>query len=193
MEYSIYRHSEKEFNPGSYFNDSILRPRPFYQTGFEQSLERIVLNEEPQKERNIIDKVFSDKSRTLKSTIKALFNEIQTREKLDYVLLTDISEDICRQHSYLESLKMLNQHNYSLELLNDFTSRKLQFEGNVLKLEQEKRKEYLACWKDLLFLKKYLLSALKDYWNASSSKTFLNIENDKHRGYLQETEAYNWK
>lgn len=32
-------------------------------------------------------------------------------------------------------------------------------------LEQEKRKEELECWRDLMFLKKYLLSSLKEYWD----------------------------
>ena len=43
----------------------------------------------------------------------------------------------------------------------------MQLETNVLDLEKEKRKEYLECWRDLSFLKKYLLSALKDYWDLS--------------------------
>jgi hypothetical protein len=190
MEYLIYKNDEKELYP-SY--DSILKPRPFYHTGFEQSLEKIVLNEKPYMERDIVDRIFADKSRTLKATIKALFNEIQIRESLDYVLISDINKGMCRQHCYLENLKVLNQRNYSIELMNEFNRRKLQIENNVINLEQEKRREYLECWKDLLFLKKYLLSALKDYWNASSNKTFLNIKNDKRRGYLQKTEAYNWR
>lgn len=177
----------------SYLENPVLQPRHFYHTGFEDSLEKIVLKEEPEQERSIVDKVFSDKSRTLKATIKAFFNEIMTRENLDSILLSKIDNNICRQHSYLESLKLMNRHSYSLDLLGDFHKNKLHLEGNVLELEKEKRKEYLECWKDLMFLKKYLLTALKDYWNTGSRKIFLNIENDnKHRGYMQETEAYNW-
>lgn len=189
MEYKISEYTS--VLPG-YQQDSTLKPRPFYHTGFEKSLERIVLNE-PVKENGMVERVFTNKGRTLKSTIKALFNEIMLRERLDSFLLYRINDGICRQHNYLESLKVLNQHNYSPELLNEFAGKKAQIEDSVLKLEQEKRKEYLECWKDLMSLKKYLLSALKDYWNLTSRESFLNVENDKHRGYMQETEAYDWR
>jgi len=193
MEYSIYKPGNEKLSLYGYSGNSVLKPRAFYHTGFEDSLEKIVLKEEPEQERSIVDKVFSDKSRTLKATIKAFFNEIMTRENLDSILLSKIDNNICRQHSYLESLKLMNRHSYSLNLLGDFHKNKLHLEGNVLELEKEKRRENLECWKDLMFLKKYLLTALKDYWNTGSRKTFLNIENDnKHRGYMQETEAYNW-
>ena len=58
---------------------------------------------------------------------------------------------------------------------------------------KEKRQEYLSCWKDLMSLKKYLLSSLKDYWNQNSNTYFLNAENERHGEFMQETEAYNWK
>lgn len=193
MEYQSYR-PKTEFNAIGYLDNSVLKPRPFYHTGMEESLEKIVLNEEPRKEKGMVEKVFTNKGTTLKSTIKALFNEIMLRERLDSFLLYRINDDICRQHSCLENLKMLNRNNYSFELLDDFTGRKLQLEDNVLKLEQEKRKEYLECWKDLMFLKKYLLSALKDYWNLNNRKSFLEMDDESgHRNYMQETEAYNWK
>jgi len=192
MEYQSYR-PETEFNAIGYLDNSVLKPRPFYHTGFEESLERIVVDEEPRKERDIVDKVFSDKSKTLKATVKALFNEIMLRERLDSFLLYDMNEDICKQHNYLESIKELHRFSYSTQLFNDFHEKKMKLEDNVLGLEKEKRKEYLDCWKDLMFLKKYLLSALKDYWNAGNRKLFLDMQNDGYGESLQETEAYNWK
>lgn len=193
MEYSISKGNEK-FSLYGYFDNSVLKPRPFYHTGMEESLEHIVLNEEPEK-KDAVDKVFSDKGRTLKATIKALFNEILLRERLDSFLLYNMNEDICKQHNYLESIKELHRFSYSTELLNDFHEKKMKLEDNVLGLEKEKRKEYLECWRDLMALKKYLLSALKDYWNLNSRKSFLEIENDesRHRNHMQEIEAYTWK
>src|SRR3989338_2571665 len=191
MEYSIYNCNE--LNQYVCRNDSVLKPRPFYHTGFEESLERIVLNEEPQIERSIVDKVFSDKGRTLKATVKAFFNEIMLREKLDSFLLFDMNQDICKQHNYLESIKELHRFSYHPELLKDFHEKKMKLDDNVLGLEKEKRKEYLECWKDLMGLKKYLLIALKDYWNLNSRESFLNVKDDKHRGYVQKTEAYSWR
>lgn len=165
-----------------YSGSSVLSPRPFYHTGFEKSLERIVLDE-PVKEKNIVDKVFSDKSHTLKATIKALFNEIQTRERLDNIILSGINEDICRQHSHLEQVKSMMRFNYSADFLDYFSKAKMHIENNILALRRELREEYQTCFKDLSYLAKGLLSILKDYWNLNSRKSFLNIENDKSRGY----------
>src|SRR3989338_7167048 len=177
----------------SYLENSVLKPRNFYETGMEQSLENIILDKEPEKEKGLVDKVFSDKGRTLKATVKALFNEILTRERLDSFLLYDMNEDICKQHNYLESIKELHRFSYHPELLKDFHEKKMKLDDNVLGLEKEKRKEYLECWKDLMGLKKYLLIALKDYWNLNSRESFLNVKDDKHRGYVQKTEAYSWR
>jgi hypothetical protein len=49
----------------------------------------------------------------------------------------------------------------------ELNSTKMQLQNRVLEQEQEKRKEYLECWRDLMFLKKYLFIALKDYWDLS--------------------------
>jgi len=194
MEYQIYKPQkyEKESNLIGYLDDSLLKPRPFYETGIEESLENIVLKEEPQIERGIVDKVFSDKGRTLKATIKALFNEILLRERLNSKLLGRIDSDICKTDSYLEQIRFLTQRQYMPDLSIAFSRRRTQLENQVFDLEKEKRQEYLTCWKDLMFLKKYLLSALKDYWTVSNRKSFLEIEDDRYRKPVQETQTYNW-
>ncbi len=53
---------------------------------------------------------------------------------------------------------------YPFNLTSDISEAKAQIETNVLELEKEKRKEGLECWRDLMFLKKYLMVSLKDYW-----------------------------
>ncbi len=193
MEY--INHSYTNTLPGisGYWDNSLLKPRHFYHTGFEDSLENIVFKEEPEKEKDMLGRVFSDKNKTLKSTVKALFNEIMLRERLDSFLLYKINEDICRQHSHSEQVKILMQFNYSTNLLNYSGKARMQIEKNVLDLEQEKRKEYLECWKDLTLLKKDLLCALKDYWLLSKRKHSLNLEDDRRGEYMQEIEAYNWQ
>jgi len=55
----------------------------------------------------------------------------------------------------------------------DINKIKLQFEDNVIELEKEKRKEYLECWRDLMFLKKYLLIAFKEYWDLIKKRELL--------------------
>jgi hypothetical protein len=160
----------------SYLENSVLRPRDYYHTGIEEGLEKIVLNEEPEMERGVVDKVFSDKGRTLKATVKAFFNEILTRERLNSELLKRIDSDICKTDSYLDQIHFITKRQYTPDLPIAFARRRTQLEGQVRELEKEKRQEYLACWKDLMFLKKYLLSALKDYWNLSHKTEFMDYE-----------------
>jgi hypothetical protein len=62
---------------------------------------------------------------------------------------------------------------YSSYLAKDFQKSKLALETNVLELEKEKRKEYLECWRDLMFLKKYLMISLKDYWDVAKKRDVL--------------------
>jgi len=174
----------------SYLDNSLLKPRDFYETGIEQSLERIVLNDEPEPERGMIDRVFSDKSRTLKAGIKAIFNEILTRERLDSVLINDINSDLCKTGSYLEQIRFLTERQYTPDLGIALSRRRTQLESRLIDLDKEKRQEYLACWKDLAYLSKGLLSSLKDYWNLSNRKNFLNVDDGYRRG-LPQTEAYN--
>ncbi len=52
----------------------------------------------------------------------------------------------------------------------------LKLEDRVLDLEKEKRKEYVECWRDLMFLKKYVLSSLKDYWDLVKRRDLLSAE-----------------
>lgn len=177
----------------SYWDNPALKPRNFYVTGLEQSLESIVMDEEPEKEKGLVDKVFSDKSRTLKTMVKSLFNEILTREKLDSILLGKIDSAICKTDTYLEQIRSLTKRQYLPDLGIALSRRRTTLEGQVRDLEKEKRQEYLTCWKDLMFLKRYLLSALKDYWNIGGRRSFLDVENDGYRGTMQEIEAYNWK
>jgi len=178
----------------SYLENPTLKPRRLYHTGFDKSIEKIVLDE-PEEAKSLTHKtesIFSNKSKTLKATIKSLFNEINTRENLDSFLLYRVNEDICRQHTYFENLKTLFRFNYSPELLQDLHSKKIKIEDAVLGLEKEKRKEYLECWKDLTLLKKDLLVALKDYWLLSKREQ-PNQENDRHREDMQKIEAYSWQ
>jgi hypothetical protein len=188
-EYKIIE--EKPFP--AYWNSSVLKPRNFYATGLEESLEKIVLEDEAMQQEAPGERVFADKGRTLKATIKALFNEILTRERLNHVLLGKIDSDICKAGTYLEDLRRFTARDYSrqFEILG---RRRTQIEDRVIGLEKEKRQEYLTCWKDLGQLKKYVLSALKDYWNVRGSSHFLNSDHDdRYRAGMQETKTFDWR
>ena len=179
-----YKNSEySNVLPG--YLENTPKPRPFYHSDLRESLENIVLKEGSEKEKGILERVFSDKSKTLKATVKALLNEIELRERLNSHLLYKIDDEICEQHTDLMQLENLKVH-YIFDRFMEVKNKKNQLEDNVLELEKEKRKEYVECFRDLMFLKKYLLTSLKDYWDLvkkrdllSSDLSGINYENSK--------------
>ena len=172
--------------PG-YLDDPNLNTKSFYQTGLSQDLENIVSKNESNKDQGFLERVFSDKTKNSKATVKALLDEISLREKLDSHLLYKIDQGMSRQQIQLENLNDLRI--YSFELTKDRDNTKSQLENNVLELEKEKRKEYLECWRDLMFMRKYLFSALKDYWDLSKRRSALSddlndiTENENNKRY----------
>ena len=138
--------------PG-YLKNQELSLTPFYHADLENSLEGIIFNEKPEKEKGLLEKMFSDKTKTLKATVKALLDEIKLRESIDSHLVNKIDEDICSQHTHLMQIKNHKVH-YSFDLFMEIKKMTLQIEDKVIDLEKEKRKEYLECWRDLMFLKK---------------------------------------
>lgn len=161
--------------PGYLQNQS---PKPFYHTNLQSVLEGVSLKPLPQYEKGGLETVFSDKAKTSKAGVKALLEEIRLRETLDSHLINKIDDQICEQNTALMQLDNLKV-DYSPELAKHMDKRRTQLEANVLELEQEKRKEYLECWRDLMFLKRYLLSALKDYWDSAKRRDVLSY--DLHR------------
>lgn len=157
------------------FEITELKLRPFYHTNLQNTLENIVFKEKPEKEKGLLEKMFSDKSKTLKATVKALLEDIKLRESLDTHLIKNIDDEICRQHTTLIQLNNL-KFTYIWDQFMDICKIKIKFENNALELEKEKRKEYLECWRDLMFLKKYLLTALKDYWDLIKKREVLSCD-----------------
>jgi len=141
--------------------------KPFYHTDFKD-IERII-EDKHYENKYLVKRLFSDKSKTLKATIKALLDEIRLRERLNVDLLSKIDEDICKCKTYLYYFDLIQPYAISYDLL----SKKIKLQNQIFQLEQEKRKEYRECWHDLMFLKKYLMSALKDYWDISRKDKFL--------------------
>jgi hypothetical protein len=62
---------------------------------------------------------------------------------------------------------------YPFDLTRDLDEAKARIKSNVLELEREKRQKGLECWRDLMFLKKYLMRSLKDYWELARKRKVL--------------------
>lgn len=137
------------------------------------------------KPESLSDILFSKKSKTLKATVKQLLDEIQRREKLHGDLMKRIIQDSCKCGTYLLELNKLTHDNYISARVIELFPRRNQLEEQVLALEKEKREEDLMFWKDISALKKYLMSALAEYWDVVRKNEFVNldIKNENFRRY----------
>lgn len=149
--------------------------KPFYHSDLNPTLEEITLKTKKKGKSGLLENLITDKTKSLKATVKALLSEINNREKLNRYLLNSLEEDICRLNSGILNLKNINTY-YQFDKFLDVDKIKQKTEKNVLTLESEKRKEHIECWKDLMFLKKYLMSALKEYWDAVKRRELLRRE-----------------
>jgi len=155
-------------SPGDYGKTAT----PFAHKELKKSLELVVSNPQPKQKSCPLEDMFSDKAKTLKASVNALLEEIKLREDLNAYQFKKINGEICRQHTELMQLENLKGH-YPFNLTSDIGETKSQIEMNVLELEKEKRKEGLECWRDLMFLKKYLMVSLKDYWELARKRGVL--------------------
>ena len=156
----------------TYSGDSRKKATPFAHKELKKSLEAIVSAPEPSPRRPVLEEMFSDKSRTLKASVNALLEEIQLREELQTSHFKKMNNEICRQHTELMQLEnIIDCHPF--DLTGDVDEAKSRIKSNVLELEREKRQEGLECWRDLMFLKKYLMGSLKDYWELSRKRGVL--------------------
>jgi hypothetical protein len=152
--------------------DSRKKAAPFAHKELKKSLEAIVSNPDPKPKRHLLEDMFSDKARTLKASVNALLEEIQLREDLNTSHFKKMNDEICRQHTELMQLENI-RNCYPFDLTGDVDEAKTKIKTNVLELEREKRQEGLECWRDLMFLKKYLMGSLKDYWELARKRWVL--------------------
>jgi len=140
-----------------------------------KSLEKLLSKRARKNQKDPLERLVSDKIRTLKAGVTALLDEIELRKNLDTHLVNTINEEICAKHTEIMQLDKVKPQ-YNFDLFKEMNSDKMQLEEMVLGLEKEKRKEYLECWKDMMFLKRYLLFALKEYWDLVKRREVLESE-----------------
>lgn len=137
----------------SYLDNCVSNQHPFYSTSLRNNLEALLYKSPAKGQGDVLERIFSDKTKTLKSTAKALLDEIKLREYLNSLMNNKIDYEISMQNT--EILRLPGQKSqYDLNGFVDIEKLKLKLEGRVLDLEKEKRKEYVECWIDLMFLKK---------------------------------------
>ena len=147
---------------------------PSINSSYQPDLEKIVLSNTDKPDKDFIKRILSDKSRTIKNTVKALLAEIDLRKIVSNDVVSKMDYDICKCHTYLDEIKFITQRSYVPD--TSFTSRRTQLENMVFSLENEKRREEVFCWRDLMFLRKYLMGALKDYWLATGTEELMSSD-----------------
>jgi hypothetical protein len=124
---------------------------------------------------DIVNSIFSDKTKTSKSTVRELLAEIKRRDNLHNDIKSKIDDDICRCDTYLHEVRFWTERNYNPD--TNFLRRRTSLEGQIFTLDEQKRIEDVNHWRDTMFLRKYLMSALKDYWNAFRKNKILTSLN----------------
>ena len=110
-------------------------------------------------DKEFISQIFSDEQKILKSTVKEIINDIDLRKIINKEILLRID---CDKGNCGIKLNIL-RNPYLIEKDTGFIN---QLESKIIELNSEKRKEEVECWRDIMFLKKYLMKALQDYWTS---------------------------
>lgn len=147
---------------------------PQYSGSLEQMIYEPSIGQPENKQEYAVDKLFSGKTKTLKATVRELINEIGLRKNIHSDLVSRIDNEICKTGTYLHEINDVCERKYAEE--PKFGRRRTQLENRITSLEQEKRTEEREFWKDSMFLRKYLMNALADYWRASNKISFLENE-----------------
>jgi hypothetical protein len=143
-----------------------------FRSGYKNSLESIASESITFKNESFIDRLFSDKTKTLKATVNALLEEVENRRNLNLSLIDKIDSE--RSYINTDLIHINNQQvNYDFERDKERNKSKFKLEDRVQRLEEEKRKEAVEYWRDIMFLKKDLMSALKEYWDIVKRRELL--------------------
>lgn len=145
---------------------------PFFHTSFDADLEKLLTIEEPLLKPSVLDRFISDKASSLRSRARRIHAEIKTRQELNLLLMNDIERKASEITSNIMQLEIL-ESNYNPELRRETDTLKMHFRNQIFELEKEKRREYLECWKDLLFLKKELLPVLEEFLSLLGKRRVL--------------------
>ena len=143
-------------------------PTQNYQSIFEY-VQKNSYDKDSQSQDDFVDRLFSDKAKTQKTTVKQVLNEISLRGELHKNLLSRIDYETMKWDTYLMNLK---DRGYEIDL--SIPKRRNHIEDKLIQLEQEKRAEDLKYWEHGRELRKELMLAFNEYWLSFRKKEFLN-------------------
>lgn len=145
-----------------------------FNSGLEKAVQGIIQDQDTTP--TAFERIFLDKAKILKATVKELFHEIDTRLNLSRNTFQDIDKNIIECHNFLEEIFVRCRNEYFPDNTLAFMPRRMHLENLVFDLEKQKRAEALECWRDIMFLKKYLMSAWSEYWTLKHRSELLSSD-----------------
>ena len=159
----------------NYLGDGKITEGPLDEAKMDIALNSLLYKPNHESRLGSLEGIFQDKAKTHKASAKALLDEIELRQKLNSRMVYDIDTEILKQSNQILEINNRKEGYFFDNFLN-LRKIRLKLEDRVLDLEKEKRKESHECWRDMMFMKKYLLSSLKDYWDLARKRDALSLD-----------------
>lgn len=169
-ELALLPQNQSSDNPKSLGEESIPDNIVSFEPEKEQGKDVCKTNEEPVS----IDDLFFDTTKSSKSLIAEISKELYEREELKQKNLLRIDYDIIKAKKYLSELDSAGGGiNPNLA-----SRRRTSLDLQIFNLYREIRDQYVSHFRDHVFLKKDLLTTLREYW-ASQRENQLFAEEDE--------------
>ncbi len=114
-----------------------------------------------------LDRFLDRRKRFAAGSVEDILGQIYERQTLKYDLIGNIEEERC----YIKS-KLLETGQWRTGLNPQLDKTRGQLQSTILALDQEKRREETACWRDITRLRSELREALREF-DAEHHKTGL--------------------
>lgn len=128
--------------------------------------------EKAYKPGNIVDEIFEDKVQGLKATIDSILAQIEERKTLRVKNFRSILRGECKCDT--EFLQLEDRLRFSCAAGPEADKAKATIQKGLFDLERERRFEDVSCWRDLVFLRKELINALREYQTAQRKQSMLS-------------------
>ena len=126
-----------------------------------------------------VQKMVSGRVKAEKAIVKQILEEIVVRENISKDIHSKIDLDMLQCENFLHEINSITKRQYLIDKDSlRFSARKTEFDMKLLSLEAEKRAEQLSIWNDISTLRRYLLFAFKDYWNAVRREEIINLKDE---------------
>ena len=123
-----------------------------------EPLDALIIDVEPATRRTPLDQFLDRKKRFAARSVEDILGLIYERQGIKYTMAREIDYE----HCYLKS-KLLETDTWRTGFNPQLDKTRGQIQSNLLALDQEKRREEVACWRDTTRLKTELREVLREF------------------------------